>query len=163
MNGYLLLREKIQNEMEDIKHVANKAQQALDRAKQDESGRDFYLDSVALNLHDFYAGVERVFMMIAEALEGQVPSGSRWHRELLEQMVLRLPDVRPPVISRETQERLAEYLTFRHLVRNVYSFHLRMDKLEGLISWLPETLSLLQKDIEQFLVFLATLGSEESE
>jgi hypothetical protein len=33
MNGYLLLREKIQSEIENIKYVANKAQQALERAK----------------------------------------------------------------------------------------------------------------------------------
>ena len=163
MNGYLLLREKIKSEVEEIKRVAKKAQVGLEQASRDKAGHDFYLDSVALNLHSFYAGVEKVFVMIAEVMEEKVPSGNRWHRELLEQMVLDLSDVRPPVITGETQESLEEYLSFRHFVRNVYTSHLRMDKLEELISSLPAALNLIEKDLERFLDFLTKMGSSEAE
>lgn len=47
---------------------------------------DYYLDSVALNLHGFYSGLERVFEKVASTIDGSVPSAANWHRELLNQM-----------------------------------------------------------------------------
>lgn len=41
-----------------------------------ESGDEFYLASVALNLHNFYNGVERLFERIATTLDNQLPNGS---------------------------------------------------------------------------------------
>ena len=42
-------------------------------------------------VHDFYTGIERIFEKIAPELNGGVPAGSAWHRELLESMALDIP------------------------------------------------------------------------
>ena len=39
------------------------------------SSDDYYLDGVALNLHGFYAGLERIFELIATAVDGVLPEG----------------------------------------------------------------------------------------
>ena len=105
-------------------------------------------------VHDFYTGMERIFEKIAPELNGGVPAGSAWHRELLESMALDLPTIRPPVIGRETARILAEYLRFRHLFRNVYGFELEWERLQPLLRRLPVAWSTFQSDILRFLVFL---------
>ena len=42
-------------------------------------------------MHDFYTGVERIFIRIAEELNGGVPRSEQWHRQLLADMTLDLP------------------------------------------------------------------------
>jgi hypothetical protein len=39
------------------------------------SGDDFYLDGVALNLHGLYSGLERIFELVAEVIDGVKPVG----------------------------------------------------------------------------------------
>jgi hypothetical protein len=97
------------------------------------SGDDtFSLRGRASVLHDFYTGVERIFIRIAEELDGGVPRGEQWHRQLLQDMSLELPEIRPAVISTETAERLGDYLRFRHVFRNVYGFVLDATRLKPL-------------------------------
>ena len=43
------------------------------------SADDYYLDGVALNLHGFYGGLERVFERIAVTVDGAKPAGENWH------------------------------------------------------------------------------------
>ncbi|MCX5643956.1 MAG: hypothetical protein NTZ17_04625 [Phycisphaerae bacterium] len=63
------------------------------------SADDYYLDAVALNLHGFYGGLERIFERIATVVDGARPSGEHWHQALLRQMAEEMPGVRPAVIS----------------------------------------------------------------
>jgi hypothetical protein len=46
-------------------------------------------------LHDFYTGVERIFIRIAEELGEGLPRGEHWHRDLLLVMTLELEGIRP--------------------------------------------------------------------
>ena len=46
-------------------------------------------------LHDFYSGIERVFRRIADEVDGGVPQGEQWHRQLVTDMTLEIPGVRP--------------------------------------------------------------------
>lgn len=43
--------------------------------------------SVALNLHDFYNGLERIFERIAENIDEIKPEGLNWHQEILKQII----------------------------------------------------------------------------
>jgi len=55
----VILSARIETELAELKLVAERTLKAWDKAdKQDD---DFYLDSVALNLHAFYSGLERIF------------------------------------------------------------------------------------------------------
>lgn len=46
------------------------------------TGDDDYWDGVALNLHGFYSGVERIFEDIARSMDETTPEGLDWHRAL---------------------------------------------------------------------------------
>ena len=61
-------------------------------------------------LHDFYTGVERVFVRLAEEINGGVPRGDQWHRQLVRDTSIAIPDVRPAVISPELVDDLQRVL-----------------------------------------------------
>ena len=87
--------KRIRNEFDEMARVISRAQEGWRRAQQ--SSDDLYLDGVALNLHGLYAGLERLFELIAATIDGTVPQGANWHQLLLEQMAEEVPHVRPAV------------------------------------------------------------------
>ena len=67
---------------------------------------------------------------------------------------IEIPDVRPAVISSELKEKLEEYRGFRHVVRNVYSYHLNPEKMEGLVTMLEAVLEKIETELGAFAEFL---------
>ena len=120
----------------------------------EQSGNDFYLDSVALNLHSFYTAVEKIFELIATTIDQEKPQGENWHRELLRQMAIEVSLVRPAVISKETRNILDEYRGFRNIVRNVYSLNLSAARIEPLVVNLRDSFNNVERELEDFLSFL---------
>jgi predicted component of type VI protein secretion system len=118
------------------------------------SGDDLYLDGVALNLHGFYAGLERLFQLIAATIDGDVPQGANWHTLLLEQMTSEVPLMRPAVISADTRHALDEYRGFRHIVRNVYAHRFDPARMQVLMQHLPETLAQVCAELLAFADYL---------
>lgn len=102
----LALKERIETELCNIEQTVQRAQSAWENANQFPDQQEYYLDSVALNLHSFYNGLERIFEAIARQLDPVFPSGKRWHRGLLEQMSKDIPEVRSAVLSVETEDLL---------------------------------------------------------
>jgi hypothetical protein len=109
-------------------------------------------------VHDFYTGIERVFEKVAPELNGGVPAGAAWHRELLRNMTLDLPGVRPPVLAVGTARALEEFLRFRHLFRNVYGFELDWARLPALLPRVPVVWDATREDLDRFLSFLDAAG-----
>ena len=93
------------------------------------AARQYIEESIANKLADIYSGIERVFELIANEVDGHLPRGSRWHKNLLEQMTERRPE-RPPVISQETFLLLEALLEFRHKVNNIYADELIYESTE---------------------------------
>ena len=106
-------------------------------------------------LHDFYNGIERVFVRIAEELNGGVPQGDQWHRQLVTDMSIVIPGVRPPVIDAALADALGEFLRFRHVFRNVYGFVLDPERMRPLEERLPVVLATFRTQIQVFLTWLA--------
>lgn len=151
----VILSARIDTELSELKVVVDRTLQAWDKAaKQDD---DFYLDSVALNLHAFYSGLERIFEKLASTIDRTVPSAANWHQELLTQMQTEIPTVRPAVISSQLKDSLEEYRGFRHVVRNVYTYHLKPEKLKVLVGNLEETFKLASEELTVFGDFLKRL------
>lgn len=119
---------------------------------------DYYLDSVALNLHGFYSSVERIFERIAITIDDTVPSGANWHQELLNQMTIEVPGIRPAVISSKVKDQLEEYRGFRHIVRNVYAYHFNPEKIENLVAGLTLLFSKFDAELKSFADFLRNVG-----
>ena len=150
-----LLAARIISELKELSVLAKRAEQGLKKAK--EKNDDYYLDSVALNLHSIYSGLERIFERIATAIDSSLPSGTNWHRELLNQMAIEVPGIRPAVISSDLKEKLEEYRGFRHVVRNVYTYRLKPEKIEGLVSMLNTVMAKIETDINGFAKFLQSV------
>lgn len=111
-------------------------------------------DSVALRLHNFYTGCERIFKLIATEINGGLPQSEDWHKRLLNQVSLEVPGIRPAVVSESTREQLHDLLAFRHVVRNVYGYELEQERVAELQKCAIETYPDFSKEIEAFVVFL---------
>jgi hypothetical protein len=122
MNAYAAVIGRIHKELGDLDRLVSRAQDL--EALATRTGQLEVLDGVALNLHAFYASVERIFESVARDVDGGLPSGPEWHRELLVQMSASLPGDREPVIGDVTAACLDDYRGFRHVVRNAYTFKL---------------------------------------
>ena len=57
--------ERIRQELGAIDRVVRRAGRAMTVARERPEDQDVYLDSVALCLHDFYTGMERIFQQVA--------------------------------------------------------------------------------------------------
>jgi hypothetical protein len=148
----LRLAARIRSECEDLNRVVERAQEGWRRAKS--STDDLYLDGVALNLHSFYAGLERMFELIATIVDGEMPTGAHWHQLLLEQMASEVYGIRPAVISAATGQLLDEYRGFRHIVRNVYTFRFDPAKIEKLVEDAPAAFGQARAELLAFASFV---------
>lgn len=87
-------------------------------------------------------------------IDGTVPVGENWHQLLLLQMAKEIAEVRPAVITSETQQELEEYRGFRHVVRNIYTYNFNSKKVEKLVDQLPVIFTQARTDLEGFCQFL---------
>ena len=85
-----------------------------------------------------YAGLERIFTLVAERIDGSLPSGPNCHQDLLRQMMAEMPGVRAPVLSPDPFPAVDRYRRFRIVVRNVYANALDPRLVAVLIEYLPE-------------------------
>ena len=159
---YLVVADRIRQEMGDLERIVARAERAVGAARQRPEDQDLYIDSAALNLHDFYAGLERVFHQIATTVDGNLPAGREWHRDLLQQMQAELPDLRPPVISTEAGRAVDEFLRFRHVVRNIYAFQFDSERVERLVQLMPSAFQQTKTELLVFAEFLEQVGQGSS-
>jgi len=117
----------------------------------------FYLRIASSIFHDFYSGVEKIFKKIAEDLNGGLPNSDNWHKELLHEMSMEITELRPVVIQKDTEEKLLEFLKFRHLSRNNYGFSLKKEKMTHLFEAFPITLEQFSLELNSFIRWLKTL------
>ncbi|NPV78740.1 MAG: hypothetical protein HPY52_00490 [Firmicutes bacterium] len=156
-----ILESRIHDELANIAHLREEleARGFLERAgvSSDRSmpGFDkadsFMLRAVGSVLHDFYMAAENIFKMIARDIDRSIPADPEWHFSLLKQMSLDLPTHRPPVLRKDTMEKLNEFRSFRHVFRNVYGFVLSADRLRLLLCKFPAATEALAEDLSTFL------------
>ncbi len=105
-------------------------------------------------LHDFYNCCERIFKNIAIEINGSFEENEKWHKALLFKMTIPIKDIRPAVISEELAAELDEYLSFRHVFRNIYGFELKGNRVDHLVEKFDSVASRFIKEIKKFLEFL---------
>jgi hypothetical protein len=155
--GYRMVAARIRSELSELHRVVERTLLVWQRARQ--TADDYLVDAAALNLHGFYAGLERVFEIVADEIDQSRPSGSHWHQELLRQMSSGVTNVRPPVLSLGLRNRLDKYRGFRHVVRNVYTFNLDVDLIELLVRQLQPTMGQLSQELLAFADVLEQVGT----
>ncbi|MEW6609179.1 MAG: hypothetical protein AB1414_17335 [bacterium] len=105
-------------------------------------------------LHNFYNCCERIFKKIAFDINGGFVEEEKWHKALLFKMTIPIKDIRPAVISEELAAELDEYLSFRHVFRNIYGFELKGNRIEYLASKFDKVADRIIKEIRDFLSYL---------
>ena len=141
------LAAEIEHELERLEHLRDE----LATAPRDDD--TFSLRARGSMLHDFYSGIERVFVRIAEELNGGVPQGEQWHRQIVTDMSLEIPGVRPAVIEPDLARELGDYLRFRHVFRNVYGSFLEAERMRPLEERLPAVLAAFLTQMRAFLAW----------
>ena len=158
---HIVSAERIRSELAAIEQVATRVQRAVDAVGGDLEDSDLYWDAIALNLHDFYTGLERILSHIAAQVDDHLPEGGEWHRELLRQMAIPLPRIRPAVFSDATIQRLDEYLRFRHVVRHVYAFEFDPQRIRPLAEALAGDFAQVKGDLLVFIDYLKGLADAD--
>lgn len=139
-----VLHAEIKDELENLKKLLTEAKEIKQKEASNVSVR-----TGGSILHDFYTGAEKIFEMIANTIDKRVPSGLRWHAELLNQMTLEIPGLRSHIISKDTAKLLDEYLRFRHIFRKRYGFELKWIHIKNLLKKMPAVYKALEKDINK--------------
>jgi hypothetical protein len=114
------------------------------------SPTEIELSALAAALHSFYTGAENLFKRVAIELDREPVRGEAWHRDLLQRMAQPRPQ-RPALLSEPLQQALLDYLRFRHVFRNAYSFDLDWQKLKPLVLGMERTFQDLERSLENFL------------
>ena len=116
-----------------------------------------FTENLALKLHNFYTGCERIMQIIATELNGSLPSGYDWHKRLLYRLTSPRQG-RPTVLSEETARGLEDFLGFRHVVRHLYGFEIDRDRLATLLDKYPAVWQQFKQDITEFLSWIRSLA-----
>jgi len=121
----------------------------------------FELRAIGTILHDVYQGAENICYRIAKEIDRRVPTGTNWHRSLLDQMSKSITKTRPAVVQAQTVILLEKYRTFRHRFRNIYGFNLDWMQMKPLLDNAPSVIDGFASDIDQFVAFLRLMTGED--
>jgi hypothetical protein len=152
------LAAELRDEVAQVDKVVGHLREAL--AKRGLEAQDVVtVHGVGGLVHDFYTGIEKALARTAPALNGALPQGDAWHRELLHAMTLDLPGLRPAVFHAETERILVEYLKFRHLYRNMYGFSLDWSRVRTLAQGAVDAWPRVKAELGGLLGFLDAVVS----
>ncbi len=147
-HDYRSVAARVRQEVPELGRVARRASRAWAESSRDPD--DLFVDAAALNIHGFYAGLERIFTLVAERIDASLPGGPNWHQDLLRQMTAEMPGVRAAVLSPDLFPALDRYRGFRHVVRNVYAYVLDPRLVAVLVDDLPDTSEQVRVQLEAF-------------
>lgn len=117
------LRKQINVERQQLNRLIEEHKPLVDTCASSEP-TPIELSALATFLHSFYSGIENSLKRVALEIDGGLPSGNVWHRQLLMSMASKT-DLRPQMLSNTLYENLSQYLAFRHFFRQAYSFHFK--------------------------------------
>lgn len=129
------------------------------RSKTDSDDFSAYVESLSLNLHSFYEGIETIFDKVLEFTGEEKPSGHEWHLELIERMALPIGQLRPEVISAKTAKKLDTFRAFRHKVRHIYGFMLVPEDIIRIAEKLKDGHDEFKRDLAKFMAFVEELSN----
>lgn len=69
-------------------------------------------------------------------------------------MTIPIKDIRPSAISEELAAEFDEYLSFRHVFRNIYGFELKEERIDYLSHKFKKVTDNFIKEIRHFLAFV---------
>jgi hypothetical protein len=143
-----VLIKRIEQELIKLRESVAQIQRLL--VKVQHTGDQDYIGTIALHLHSYYNGVERILYVVAQSIDNSVPQGEDWHQQLLIQMTLPIPNIRPVLIGESAYRELNEFRGFRHVVRSNYAFELEHERVLALAQKLSIGSQAFQDDCQRF-------------
>lgn len=148
------LIQRISDEKQKIRTTVDRIGRALEKIDTlPVDAREFVERSLAADLAEVYTGLEKIFEQIARNIDKHIPSGNRWHNDLLTQMSKRRPE-RPPVVTEKSYRRLRRFLRFRHKVRNIYGDELMYAEAEKQAKEVIEFYTVISEELNTFVIYL---------
>ena len=147
----------IEIELQRLAHLETEVQQVRSEIRCDPARAAIFYENLALKLHNFYTGCERIFRIVASELNGALPTDHAWHKRLLDRMSVER-EGRPAIMTQETARRLHEYLAFRHVVRNIYGFELNPSRVKRLVAEYPSVWHQFETQARDFVSRLRALA-----
>ena len=106
--------------------------------------------ALGLFLHSFYNGIENILKFIIKDENGKLPSGIKWHKELLDLCFIEI-NGKSRLFKEKVKTILDDYLSFRHFIRNTYSYKLNWDRMEKLVLELEENWNIIKTEILNYI------------
>jgi hypothetical protein len=88
--------------------------------------------ALGLFLHSFYNGIENILKLIIKEKYGKIPFGNKWHKELLD-LCFEKSNEQKELFNENLKVVLDDYLSFRHFIRNTYSYKIKWERMEYLV------------------------------
>lgn len=150
----------IESELIKLEKLSNEVEAVRQALSEDVANAEWLRESLALKLHNFYTGCERIFQIIATEMNGGLPAGNDWHLRLLDRMSQKR-DRRIAVIQPDTARRLKAFLGFRHVVRHIYGSDIDPIRLTQLAEEYTSAHESFVEDARHFIQWLRELAEEE--
>ncbi|MCL2155531.1 MAG: hypothetical protein FWH53_07705 [Leptospirales bacterium] len=106
--------------------------------------------ALGLFLHSFYNGIENIIKFIIKEKYGKLPSGNKWHKELLDLCFIKTNNQKE-LFNENLKIVLDDYLRFRHFIRNTYSYKIKWELMEDLILNINENWNNIKTDIVNYI------------
>ena len=133
------LHERILAELENIGRIVDE----LKRCGSLSALSALELAGTGALLHNFYNGIENILKQVLLHEGIPLPSGTYWHKDLLE------ASVNAQILSASTKLSLGPFLAFRHFFVHAYSFNLRADMMSPLVDSLPSVYDRFIEDLKK--------------
>jgi len=118
-------------EFENIAQVLHELSGVVKPGKWDYTSVE--LAAMATFIHNSYNGMENVLKRVLAYESAEVTDTPTWHKDLL-----RIATERG-IIGDDLQEKLGQYLSFRHFFIHAYSFGLRWTEIKPLVDAIHDT------------------------
>jgi hypothetical protein len=128
-----VLRARLQQDWKVVEGVARRLSTAVERVRRD-GPDEVTVGATALYLQNLYTAAEELLKRIASEIDGSVPRGDDWHRELLDQLKTEISDLRPAVLDPELYGALNLLRRFRHLVRHAYAAEYDWQEMQSVLT-----------------------------
>ncbi len=118
---------RIDRAAELIGQLASRVRDLADALTKDPEGP--LASALAFTLERFYTALEDALARAIGALDSQLPSGERWHEELIDRALTPIPGLRPRILAEAAAAPAHRLRSLRHFLRHAYSVELDPSRL----------------------------------